>query len=420
MTATTFQRPYRPLTMRLLNGMGRLLRGVGFRRPLRPSAILEAASRETGLSDWGDESFRPGLERLVQSFEEDSRLTPLGRLFMRYGLVQYAKTRLLVQYWVTREPGILKEEVRRPVFVVGFPRTGTTLLHKLLCQDRRGRPLLLWEALEPAPSPDFIPGAFDPRIGRAQQFVTLTMRYGAPDMASIHPLDAEGPEECIFLLLNTFRNPAYLIFTDVRGYLDWLRERGDKERLPVYQEYRRQLQLLQWRRPGRHWVLKSPMHLWGLDTLLRLFPDAHVIQTHRDMNKVIPSGFSLKAVSRGMYSDHVDCERIGTEIQDYYHDFFQPMVKARAAHPGRVFDLHYRDLVRDPVAAVRAAYEFFRIEPNDGMEERMRQWLARNPANKHGVHHYSLAQFGLTVEDIKKWFGAYHEQFGVAPETATA
>jgi hypothetical protein len=237
-------------------------------------------------------------------------------------------------------------------------------------------------------------------------------------MTAIHPLDAERPEECTFLLFNTFRTTAYTLMGDVCGYLQWLRDRGDRDRLPVYEEYRRQLQFLQWRRPGRYWILKSPLHFWGLDALLRVFPDALVVQTHRDMNRVIASTWSLKAVSRAMYSDHIDCQRMGNEVWNYYHDFHEPMTKARAAHPGRVFDLHYRDLIRDPAAVVRSIHEHFGMTPDKGTEERVRHWVAHHPANKNGVHRYDLAQFGLTKADIEKLYGDYHEQYGIKPEAA--
>lgn len=418
-SATTFQRSYRHPAIRLFNGAGRLLRAVGLRRPLCAESILRAASRQSGLSDWGsDDSFREGLENLVQSCEKDCHLSPLGRILLRQAFIQHLRTRLHLQEWIKKEPSIRNEEIRRPLFVVGYPRTGTTLLHNLLCQDRRGRPLLLWEALDPVPPPDFHLGLDDPRIDRARWFVRLTSRYLAPRMNVIHPLHAEGPEECTYLLFNSFRTPAFSLMGSVVGYREWLRERGDGERLSVYEEYRRQLQFLQWGRPGRYWVLKSPLHIWGLDALLRLFPDALVVQTHRDMSKVVASTGSLMAVTRTMYSDHIDCQRIRDEVWEHFHDFHEPMLRARAAHPGRVFDLHYRNLIRDPAAAVRSIQEYFGMTPDKGMEERVRQWVAHHPANKHGVHRYDLAQFSMTKADIDKLYGDYHEQFGIEPEAA--
>ena len=408
--ARTFERPHRTLGMRVFNGVGRLFRRCGWRRPLSLYPILERACRQTGLSDWGDDSFHEPLRRLLQSFEEDADLSPLGRLLIRFACVHQAKTRLRLRQLLKVQPAVLDEPLRRPLFIVGLPRTGTTLLHKLLCQDRRARSLLLWEALEPVPPPGLGPGDRDPRIKRAQQFVSLTMRHGAPQLQQVHPLEAEGPEECTFLLLNTFRTPAYSLNGKVSSYLEWLRGRAEHHASIVYEEYRRLLQVLQWHRPAAHWVLKSPVHGWGLDALLRLTPDACVIQTHRDMSRVVPSACSLIAISRGLYSDAVICERLGPEVvQLLSRDLLGPLTKARATHPGRVFDVHYEALLRDPVAAVRAIYDYFSLSPDEGMEERMRDWLAGNPANKHGMHSYDLEQFGLSPQEVDKWFDGYQE-----------
>jgi hypothetical protein len=411
----TFERPYRTVGVRLFNAVGRCLRRWGLRRPLSLYAILDRACRQARLTDGGDESFHQPLRVLLQSCEADARLSPLGRLMMRFICTHHVKTRLRLHQVFTALPSIRERPIRRPLFIVGLPRTGTTLLHRLLCQDRRARPLLLWEALEPAPPPDLKAGKPDPRVKRARQFVSLTVRHGAPALQQVHPMDPEGPEECTFLLFNTFRTPAFALNGCVSGYLQWLRGRADQDAPVVYEEYRRQLQLLQGDDPAGHWVLKSPVHGWGLDALLRLFPDACVIQTHRDMNEVVPSVCSLFALSRGLYSDDVDCRSLGAEIPPFLaHDLVAPMVKARAAHPGRVFDVHYSSLVRDPLAAVGAIYDRFGLSPDEGMQERMRQWLAGNPADKHGKHCYDLEQFGLSAREIEKWFGGYAEQMGIA------
>lgn len=418
--APTFQRPYRSVVARAYNAVGRLLRRVGLKRPLSVESMLYRANRATGLWDWGDESFRAPLERLVQSFEEEARLAPLGRTMLRYVCLHHLKARLRLQALLAERPGIQEEQIRRPIFVVGLPRTGTTLLHNLLCQDTRGRPLLLWESLEPVPLASSVPGKEDPRIKKARQFVTLTTRYGAPELPAVHPMQAECPEECTYLLFSTFRTPAYALLGDVPGYLDWLRGRDGQDQRACYQEHRRFLQLLQWGRPGWHWVLKSPAHGWGLSALLDTFPDACVIQTHRDMTKVVPSYCSLVALTRGMYSDQVDCRELGKEIHFLHRDLLVPIMEARAAHPGRVFDLHYRDLLEDPVAAVRSIYRHFDLEMDEAMEKRMRHWASRNPAARHGPHRYSLDQFGLSKADVDGLFADYQQHHGVPAEAAQA
>src|SRR5262249_29759892 len=149
------------------------------------------------------------------------------------------------------------------------------------------------------------------------------------------------------------------------------------------EEYCRQLQLLQWRGPERHWVLKCPFHGFGLDALLRLFPDACLIQTHRPMAQVLASACSLCAVMRSVYTDRVDGVQVGADMTEHLQeDILRPILEARAAHPGRVLDVQYRDLVRDPIATVFRIYDHAGRKVDAGMEGRMRRWLAENPANR--------------------------------------
>jgi Sulfotransferase family len=413
----TFQHPYRTVGMRLYNGIGRQLRRWGWRHRLSPRGILASASRWAGLSDWGDERFHEPLQILVDSLEDDARLNPLGRLLTKFNLTHFAANRLRVQHAIKSHPEILDQPVRRPVFVVGLPRTGTTLLHNLLCQHTGCRPLLLWEALQPAPNSRVYVGRKDRRQANARRLAGILQRWGAPGLRAVHPLDSTSPEECTFLLFNTFVTPAFFLNGSVRGYIDWLQGRGTELMRWAYEQYRHYLQLLQGRGSVGHWVLKSPVHSFGLEALLELFPDARVIQMHRDMSKVIPSACSLFAFSQGIYSDDVDCGRLGPELARLLRShLLEPAMKARAQHPTQVFDVHYHSLVADPIGTVREIHQYFGLDMDDAMEQRMRQWLAENPSNKHGVHQYDLGQFGLSRVDVDRLFGDYQKQFAVLSE----
>jgi hypothetical protein len=407
-TPWTFQRPHRTLAMRLYNRIGGRLRRWGWRRRLSVPAVLESAARWAKLSDWGDEGFHEPLRVLIDSLEDDARLNSFGRLMTKFNLVHYAANRLRVRHALKLHPEIVDQPVRRPVFVVGLPRTGTTLLHNLLCQHTGCRPLLLWETLQPAPNAS----GKDRRRANAGRLAKIVQRWGAPQLRTIHPLDADRPDECTFMLFNTFVTPAFFLNGNVRGYIDYLQEHR-RELLPgAYEQYRQYLQILQWGDPAGHWVLKSPAHSFGLEALLERFPDACVIQTHRDMNQVIPSACSLFAVSQGIYSDDVDCRRLGPDVARLLRtQLLEPAIKARAENPARVFDVPYRALVADPVGTVRDIYRHFRLEMDDAMEQRMRQWLVANPSNKHGTHQYDLEQFGLSRADVDRLFGDYQEQF---------
>jgi hypothetical protein len=408
----TFQRPYRTFGVRVFNAVGRQLRRWGWRRRLSLQDILDSARRWTRLSDWGDEGFQEPLRVLLESLEEDVQLNSAGRLLIRLNCIHFVSNWLRVRRLLKDHPEVLEEPVRRPIFVVGLPRTGTTLLHNLLCQDPGGRPLLLWEALQPAPDADVASGKRDRRRLNAQRFVTLVDRWGAPELKTVHPLNAHGPEECTYLLFNTFLTPAFFLYGPVRGYIEWLHGRGRELLTSCYEQFRTYLQVLQWRSASRYWVLKSPAHSFGLEALLSVFPDARVIQTHRDMNQVLPSACSLFAITQGLYSDDVDPRRLGLDVlQLLGRELLDRAHSAKMRHPTRVFDIPYASLVADPVCAVRSIYEFFGTGPEEGVEQRMRRWLAKNPAHKHGVHRYDLAQFGLTRADVESAFGPYQRQF---------
>jgi hypothetical protein len=413
----TFQQPYRTFGVRVFNAVGRQLRRWGWRRRLSLQDILDSARRWTKLSDWGDERFQEPLGVLLESLEEDAQLHSVGRLLIRLNCIHFVSNRLRVRRFLKDHPEVLEEPVPRPIFVVGLPRTGTTLLHNLLCQDPGGRPLLLWEALQPAPDAD----KRDRRRLNAQRFVTLVDRWGAPELKTVHPLNAHGPEECTYLLFNTFLTPAFFLYGPVRGYIDWLHVRGRELLRSCYEQFRTYLQVLQWRSANTYWVLKSPAHSFGLEALLSVFPDARVIQTHRDMNQVVPSACSLFAITQGLYSDDVDPHRLGRDVLRLLGtDLLDRTGSAKKRNPTRVFDIHYPSLVADPIGAVRSAYEFFGTDWDEETEQRMKRWLMRNPVHKHGVHRYDLAQFGLTRSDVESAFGPYQQQLAGTHERAFA
>jgi hypothetical protein len=374
--------------------------------------ILDAARRRTGLTDWGDERFLGPMRVLLASLEDEARLNSLGRLFLRLNFRHFICNRLWVRQYLKDHAEALAEPVSQPLFVVGLPRTGTTLLHNLLCQDSTRLAPLFWEVLQPAPAP----GRRDRRRQMARRLVTFLDRWGAPQLKTVHSLDADAPEECTCLFFNTFVSPAYFLFGDVPSYIAWLRGPG-RDLLPwAYEEYRIYLQVLQHQGRRAAWVLKSPVHAFALDALLHVFPDACVVQTHRDMNEVLPSACSLFAIMQGLYSDDVDGRRLGPAVAESLRMHLDSYAdKARELDSSRVLDVSYRSLVADPAGTVRSIYHHFGLEMSEAMEQGMTRWLAENPANKHGIHRYDLEQFGLTRQDVERMFGLYQQQFMLVP-----
>jgi LPS sulfotransferase NodH len=414
--AYTCEPAQRPMAVRLFNGVGRLLRRCGWRRPLCADHILAVACHRTGLDDFGELDVHEPLSRLVESFEGENPLMPVGRLVLNSLLVRLAEARLGVVAALKEHPDVLQQDLPRPVFVLGLHRTGSTLLHRLLAQDPAARALHLWEMQRPQAGVDV---HRERRVRRMRRFLAFYHGYLAPKQQAIHPVDAEAPEEWNWLLMSTFRSLAFCVLAASSGYRSWLEEQGKENMQRVYEDYRRQLQLLQWGRPPRRWVLKAGVHTYALDVLLQLFPDACVVQTHRELHEVLPSLCSLRLSHRCIHTDAPDPRKVANDTFEQVTHLLRTAYRARAAHPGRVYDIAYRDLVRDPIAAVRGIYGHFGLPPSGTAEESMRAWLAANPQGKHGRHRYSLEQFGLDKGSVDRLFPSYPYCFGL-PRTRTA
>lgn len=399
-----WDRPYRPTWMRVFNAVGGVLGKLGARTDLSPKTLMTMAERRARLSDFGDDRARLGLEALVQSFETQGDAHAFGRLFFRETCVRLLVNRLKIQDDLKRHPEILDVPIRRPLVVTGLPRSGTTLLHRLLSEDPNGRTMVLWETLEPSPPPTAETFQTDPRIERARQS-TKTLYALAPKIPAAHLFESQTPEECNGLFAHGFAAILLAFMFDVPDYVQWL---AKQDLVENYAYFKHQLQLLMWKCPGDHWVLKAPAHMFGINALLEIFPDACIVMTHRDPLKVIPSTCSLGAGFRGIVSDRVDLRRLGAEMTESLSEGTERALAARAAaDPARFFDVTYTDLVADPVQIARAACEHFGYPCGDEYEARMRRWMAENPQHKHGVHRYSLDEFGLDPDDVRARFSVY-------------
>lgn len=377
---------------------------------LREESLRRAARARTGLADFGDPTFVEPLRLLLASLEREAELQPFGRLFARRVLVHTLANRLRLEDDWKRHPAILDERVHAPLFVLGPSRSGTTLLFKLLTGDPAHRWLSYWEAHTPSPPPVRETYAVDARRRAARREVRA-LDYLVPNLLAIHEFEAEGPEECFPLLANTLAGVQFSWMFDVPTYDRWL---TDYDMTGAYRYYRQQLQLLQWRCPGERWVLKSPVHLFAINALLASFPDARIVQLHRDPLAVLPSTCSLTATMRGLASTAVHPQRIGTQVSEALAIGFERAMRSRRhADPARFCDVYYRDLMRDPIAVVRAIYRHFDIELTPAAECAMLVRLADTPRHERGVHRYSLEQFHLDREQERRRFAAYREAFEI-------
>jgi hypothetical protein len=370
---------------------------------LDADALLEKAARQTGLSDFGGNAFREPLEILLRSLRDEARLNTRGVIMMHGTMLRLLTNRLLTEKAFAENPAMTGTPVARPLFVIGFPRTGTTLLHNLLACDPAARWLRLWEGLYPAPSPQSL--AADPRIAQVEQW-TASFEKLVPRLATAHKLEPRGPEECLWLIEHTFTDLIFELRAHVPAYSEWLvQHEADAE---IYRYYRRQLQMLGAHGRGQHWVFKAPRHLPGLSGLLEVFPDANIVQTHRDPAAVLPSLCSLCEILRGAASDEVGKTAIGAHWRQRLQNIFKRGREVRSGADTKKFlDVQYAGLVADPISTVRHIYEYHSYEFTGEFETNMQQWLAENRQHQHGAHNYSLEEYSLNAAQVKLDFADY-------------
>jgi hypothetical protein len=403
--------PYRPWHHRFLNTVEYALGSLGITRRKRSAeSLLAEASRQTGLTDWGDESFREGLNVLLESLRRDAYLNYVGWKRIRKNIINILKVRLKINDEVRQKPEILDEKIVRPLFVVGLSRTGTTMLHRLLSSDPANRFLRLFEALDPVMPLSEEKNEKDPRIERTRKLLQQR-RKSVPDSYALHYSDPLSSEECNLLFRNSFLAYFFMNWAPVAHYLAWLDEQDLR---PAYRYHQLQLKLLQFRRPQKRWILKAPSHLRSLDALLAVYPDACIVQTHRDPVKAVPSACSFAVRTWSRYTDIIDPVLLGKGCsEDFLSVIEQSMRFREQANPAQFYDVLYRDLTADPVGTVKGIYEYFGLRFDNFFEKRMRNWLEENPRGKHGIHRYSPEQFGLDQNMIKKRFDHYCKYYGI-------
>ena len=402
--------------LRVFNSLGRVLPQNGFPfLTMEANALLEKACERTGLNDFGDDSLRNRLEILLRSFKTDADLNLIGRVCAHSDILRLLCNRLRVVEDRKHYSGIADEIIRRPLFITGLPRTGSTLLHALLAEDPACRAPRVWEVMHPSPPPDRASYESEPRVfrtGNELKWLDVIM----PDFKKVHLIDARLPQECIAIMGHTFMSYVFESMYFVSTYRKW---HEDQDKLPAYEFHRQFLQHLQWRCPGTHWLLKAPSHLLALETLFQVYPDARIIMTHRDPLKVLASCASFTEVLRSPFTAGFDRNELGAEVSYRWEKGASRAIAFRQANTdlgGQFFDVWYRDLVRDPMGVIRLIYDQFEMELTGEAERAMLRFLAQNPQNKKGVHVYSLETYGLQRDAERNRFQFYTDYFGIKSE----
>ncbi len=406
----------RPLWLRARNAAGRVRSALGLGHiRLDTAELMEGAVRRTGLSDFGGEGFLEPLQIFVDALDGEADLTPIGRVLARDEVTNWLVNRLEMTAAQHRHPEIADGEIRAPVFVTGSGRSGTSILHELLSQDPAHRVVRHWEALHPCPPPLATSYDDDPRIRRADRDVKRWERI-APAYATMHDGGGSAPQECIYLMAHEFRSDLLAGTYQVPSYAAWL-ARCDMG--PAYALHRRMLQLLQWRCPGERWVLKAPSHLWTLQALLAEYPDARIVQTHRDPLRVAASMTSLAATLYWMRSDQVDVPQIARRSMRSIAFMLERSMQQRREGllpEAQIFDVRYTDLMADPVGMLRRLYDHFGMKLTPEAESRMRSHLEQRPQSRRGAHRYSFEDTGLDREAERQRFANYQRHFDVESE----
>ena len=409
-TPTHYEKPYRPLPVALLNAGARAVDRFRSSVGLDVDTMVAAARKKTGLSDFGDNWFLEPLHVLVDSINSEADLTPLGRWIQRQRLQGALATRLGVEALLRRHPEIRDLCLGRVVVIAGLQRTGTTTLHRLIASHADVRALSAWEGLHPLPWPGERPDDARRRQRRARM-AERGIAYLAPAFFAVHPAEHDAPEEDVLLLDVCFMSQSAEATMHVPTYARWL-ERQDHTR--TYEYFRTLLQILQWQRPGKHWVLKTPHHLEYLDVLLKVFPEATVVQTHRDPQKSVVSFCSMVAHGRGIFSDRVHTREIAAHWVAKTRRLVERAIAVRdSADADRFLDVSYHDLLADPISQLRRLYTRSGIAFGDRALRAAQATARNNVQHRYGRHAYALQSFGLTRDSIERCFGFYREKYHI-------
>ena len=406
---TTLDQTRAILPLRLLNGCGNLLDKSRIPRiPIRAVDLIDTAKRRCALDDFGDGDFFEGLSRLLDSCQREAQLNLVGRFVLRADLIRTLCSRLLMQQDRKAYPSIAKQVIREPLFIVGLPRSGTTLLHTLLAVDPEHRVPLTWEVMTPSPP------TRDNEKRRIQRAISSCncFNWVAPTFRRVHPVAAELPQECVSLMAPTFLSDQFDAMYYVPSYRTWF---FGQDLRPVYEYHRRFLQHLQVRQSAERWVLKAPTHMFALPALLAVYPDALFVQTHRAPVDAMASVSSLITILRRVFSDVVDSPTVCREAIDYWSKTLKKFLQERdRLTERRICDVSYLEIRRDALAVVRRIYAHFGWSLSPKVEDRMRQVLASQPHERYKLHRYDLSQFGVKEANSAPLFATYCERFGLA------
>jgi hypothetical protein len=366
--------------------------------------LEDGACAATGLEDFGSSYYREGLERIVAALNTEADLNDMGRVIQHATISNALMQRLKIENTYTQYPEIDDEVIGGPVFVIGLPRTGTTALSQLVAADPQFRSLRMWESQAPTPPPEAATQHSDPRIVQAAAGLKM-LDDMFPLMKTLYNSEPTAPTECQDLMGMSFRTFHFDGAVRAPGYLAWLMHCDMRE---TYTFHRRVLKLLQWHCPPVLWHLKTPVHMFALDALVKAYPNAKFLWCHRDPAKVMASVCSLIQYVRSWSSDRDDAKELGSEQVDSWVEGVRRAMDFRdRVGDDRFADVSFADLRTDPVRTLQTSYDSLGLSFTDATLRSVTQWAQGHRPGSRGAHEYHLADYGLTPEGVRERFADY-------------
>ena len=376
---------------------------------INANEILDQAKSETGLSDLGEPLFFEGLNRLIDSINNEANLNEIGIQAQPIRIQGLLTNRLRFEEDLKKFPEILDQEIIAPIVIVGLPRTGSTMTHRLLASDPNHTAMLWWEGRYPALLPGEKRGDIETRmeLGKAEVDAVVA---ASPEALDIHPWDYKGADEEILLLEHNFLSTVPESFMALPSYSEWIE---DQDHTLAYEDLKKFIQYLQWQNPGREkkrWVLKSPHHLGFIDKMISVFPDAKIIQTHRDPIKTVPSFCSMCANLFEPLTTNFDKVFIGKHWSNKLTRALNHCMNISEQHPDNFLDLEFLNMIKDPIDEMKKIYEFIGEPFGEKTEVAMEAWREENK-HEMGAHKYSLEEYDLTESQINDNFAKYQQKY---------
>lgn len=374
------------------------------------AALHAEATARTGLTDFGDDAYLGPLRLLLKTYDKEARFTPEGRERAFDLLVQSLVGRLISEKGWRDSPACLKTDIRQPLVITGIPRSGTTALHKLMFMDPQFQGLEHWLSRTPIVRPPREQWESHPLYQRALEVLDEFLT-DQPMMKAAHGQAVDEVDECYNLLMQSFVVGTFSSVAHAPSYDTWYYAQDET---PSYRRYVDNLKLIGYGESNKRWLVKNPNHIFAINALLNVMPDALIVQTHRNPVEAIPSLCSTGLAGRRFY-EGADTNPfiIGARYNYHWHLAITRVMKKREQQPNNFFDVRFRDFLADPIAVVRAIYQRFNLSLDTAVEKIMRQWLSDNPRHKLGEHRYSLEQFGLNEQDIRRQYREYIECYGL-------